>query len=338
MAERRKQLSAPDKAHIAGLYCGGNYSHDEIGQMYGRSKSTIQRACQLYEEDDQCARREGSGRPRKLDDADVRQVQLLVKRDRHISCPKIKSDLDLEVSPRTINRCIVESKDIYSGWTQAKPWISKDNRIKRVAWCKEHLAWTKEDWQKVLWSDESPFDLRNGMKKRVWKLREEAFHVTHITGTVKHDVKINVWGCFSYDGVGTLYWVDGNMDSKQYCKILREAMVPSADESFPEGEFIFQQDNDPKHTSSMTYEWLDGKGIDYMEWPPYSPDLNPIENLWSILKHRMIDRKCKNEEELWQCVQEAWYDIPIDKIRGLIDSMERRCRAVINKKGYPTKY
>jgi transposase len=145
MTESRKQLSAPDKAHIAGLHRGGNYSYEQIAQMYDRSKSTIHRACHLYEEDDQCARRKGSGRPRKLDDADVRHAQLLVKRDRHISCPRINSDLDLEVSPRTINRRIVESKDIYSGWTQAKPWISKDNRIKRVDWCKEHLAWTKED-------------------------------------------------------------------------------------------------------------------------------------------------------------------------------------------------
>jgi hypothetical protein len=66
-----------------------------------------------------------------------------------------------------------------------------------------------------------------------------------------------MWGCFRYDGVGTLFWVDGNMCSKQYCKILREAMAPTGDVLFPEGEFIFQQDNDPKHASSMTYEWLD---------------------------------------------------------------------------------
>ena len=259
-------------------------------------------------------------------------------RDRHISCSQIKRDLQLDVSVSTINRRIVESENIYSGWTTAKPWISKENRIKRVNWCKEHLLWTDEDWKTVLWSDESPFELRDGMRRRVWKLREETFHVTHYTGTVKHEVKINVWGCFSYDGVGTLYWMDGNMDAKQYCKILREAMAPSADDLFPEGEFIFQQDNDPKHTSNMTYEWLDSKGIDYMEWPAYSPDLNPIENLWSILKQRMRSRNCKNEEELWHCIQEAWYDIPIDIIHNLVDSMQRRCRAVIEMKGYPTKY
>lgn len=221
---------------------------------------------------------------------------------------------------------------------QKKPWISKDNRIKRVKWCKNHLEWTDEDWRKVLFSDESLFQLRDNRKKRVWKLLEEEFHSSHYIGTVKHEVKINVWGCFSYDGVGTLYLVDGNMDAKQYVKILRTKMFPCADELFPDGEFIFQQDNDPKHTSNTAYDFLDSKGIDYMDWPAYSPDLNPIENLWAILKQGMRDRICRNEDELWECVQEAWYNLPVEDLRSLIDSMSRRCRAVIEKKGYPTKY
>jgi hypothetical protein len=207
-----------------------------------------------------------------------------------------------------------------------------------VKWCKEHLIWTDADWQSVLWSDESPIHVRDRSTRRFWKLKEESFHISHYTGTIKHDDKINVWGCFSYDGVGTLYLVDGNLDWKQYCKILKEAMIPSAGDLFPEGEFLFQQDNDPKHTSEKTWNFLDSKGIDYMDWPPYSPDLNPIENLWAILKQRMKGRKCKNVDQLWDCVQEAWYELPVDLLRGLIDSMKRRCQEVIDKKGMPTKY
>jgi hypothetical protein len=68
--------------------------------------------------------------------------------------------------------------------------------MNRVAWCKDRVNWTEEDWRKVLFSDESPFQLRDNRKKRVWKLLEEEFHASHYTGTVKHDFKINVWGCF----------------------------------------------------------------------------------------------------------------------------------------------
>jgi hypothetical protein len=168
-------------------------------------------------------------------------------------------------------------------------------------------------------------------------LKEEEFHWTHYIGTVKHDTKINVWGCFSYDGVGSIHLVEGNMDAKQYVKILRTKMFLCADELFPDGNFLFQQDNDPKHTSSLAYDLLDSKGIDYMAWPAYSPDLNPIENLWAILKRRMSDCRPKNADGLWECVQEAWYDLPVELLHNLIDSMSRRCQAVIEKKGYPTK-
>ena len=150
MAQSRKQLTAPDKAHIAGLYRGGIYSYEDIARMYNRSKTMIMNAVKLFDEDNQCARRNGSGRPRKLHDQDERHIHLLIKRDRYISCSQIKRDLNLDVSVSTINRRIVDSDEIYSGWTQAKPWISKENRIKRVNWCKEHLEWIDEYWRKVL--------------------------------------------------------------------------------------------------------------------------------------------------------------------------------------------
>ena len=102
--------------------------------------------------------------------------------------------------------------------------------------------------------------------------------------------------------------------------------------------FIFQHDNDPKHTATLTKQWFTTNEVFKLDWPSQSPDLNPIENLWSLLDRSLVNRAPQNEQQLFQCLKDGWNALPKSYLQDLIESMPRRCQAVIESKGNMTKY
>src|SRR3954470_22401281 len=95
----------------------------------------------------------------------------------------------------------------------------------------------------------------------------------------------------------------------------------------------FQQDNDPKYTSHVTEKFLQDNVPEVIDWPSNSPDLNPIENLWNIVKTNVERRRPKNLDNLNRFMIEEWKDIPDSVIKNLIGSMRKRCEAVIERNG-----
>ncbi len=126
-----------------------------------------------------------------------------------------------------------------------------------------------------------------------------------------------------------------NVTAPIYQEILEHFMLPSADQLFKGADFIFQQDLAPAHTAKS---WLNDHGVGVLDWSANSPDLNPIENLCSIVKRKMRNKRPKNADELKATVKETWAYIPPQQCHKLITSMPRRIEAVIKAKGAPTKY
>ncbi len=119
---------------------------------------------------------------------------------------------------------------------------------------------------------------------------------------------------------------------------LEHFMLPSADKLYGDADFIFQQDLAPAHTAKGTKSWFNDHGVTVLDWPANSPDLNPIENLWCIVKRKMRDTRPNNADDLKTTVKETWASIPPQQCHKLITSMPRRIEAVIKAKGAPTKY
>lgn len=335
---RYSQLSEAEKISIIYMH-GQGHSNVQIGAAMGRSDKAVGRVLKKWFEEDSVERTKGSGRKRKTSAADDRAIVREVRKDRFISCADIVlQEPFTHLSISTISRRIRECGEFSSFWAAHKPFISEANRRKRVGWCSARVNWTVDQWRKVLWTDESPFVLRFNRKKRVWRHANERYKVNCMTGSVKHDKKIMVWGCFAAHGVGSLIMVDGIMEQVQFRDILSTYMLPSAENLFGMGEWIYQQDNDPKHTAIMTQNWFIEKACPIMEWPSQSPDLNPIENLWTILDNKCQNRNPQNEAELLEMLQTAWYDLAPEILDKLVCSMPRRCAAVIENDGYPCKY
>jgi hypothetical protein len=213
------------------------------------------------------------------------------------------------------------------------------NRRRRLHFAREHLNWTPAQWARVTFSDEKKFNRHgNDGVVHVWRKKNQSLAPQCLRPTIKGGGgSIMVWECVSRSGTGPLHRIDGIMNAEGYRHILQNVLLPHADDNLPLN-WIFQQDNDPKHTSRLVRQWFTDNFVNVMEWPAQSPDLNLIENLWSIVQRAVAKRRPKNLDELFVAATDCWNTVSPELIAKLFDSMHRRCAAVIKNLGYPTKY
>ncbi len=220
-----------------------------------------------------------------------------------------------------------------------KPLLNQRQRQKQLTWAVEKKNWTVAQWSKVLFSDESKFCISFGNQgPRVWRKSGEAQNPCCLKSSVKFPQSVMIWAAMSSAGVGPLCFLKSTVNAAIYQEILEHFMLPSADKLYGDADFIFQQDLAPAHTAKGTKSWFNDHGVTVLDWPANSPDLNPIENLWGIVKRKMRDTRPNNADELKATVKETWASIPPQQCHKLITSMPRRIEAVIKAKGAPTKY
>jgi transposase len=285
-----------------------------------------------------------SGRPRVTCESQDKYIRVASLMDRFRPAHEIAQNVFKRKSKKTVSNQTVRNRLVEAGLNgriaRNKPKLTKKQRQARLRWAKKYQSWKAQDFEKILWSDESPFNLfvKNG---KVWVRRREGEE--YVPCCMQPTVKfggghINVWGCFSGQGVGPLYQIHGNMNGAMYREILKNQMAPHL-RSLGAG-FTFQHDNDPKHTSKVVKNYLSNAKFTVMEWPSQSPDLNPIENLWGRIKQRLRKRPLgpSSLNDIYDFVKTEWNALEKDYLLDLIHSMPRRIEAVIENKGGSTKY
>ncbi len=168
--------------------------------------------------------------------------------------------------------------------------------------------------------------------------REERQNPCCLKSSVKFLQSVMIWAAMSSAGVDPLCFLKSTVNAAIYQEILDHFMLSSANKLYGDNDFIFQQDLAPAHTAKGTESWFNVHGVTVLDWPANSPDLNPTENLWGIVKRKMRDTRPNNTDELKAAIKASWAFITPEQYHRLITSMTRRIDKVIHAKGSPTKY
>lgn len=314
-----------------------------IAKIVDSKKSTVSSIINKFKKTGKLADLPRSGRPKKLNKRAERSLASTIKKNRFVSAKtlacKIENDLGVKISPKTVIRSL-KRQGIVSRVPRKVPCISDKNCKLRLNYAKTYIDMPDSFWNKVLWTDESKFNVkRSDGRIRVWRSSKNCLENGTTVRTFKHgNGSVMVWGCMSAAGVGKLVFIEGNMDKHYYKRIIKENVEQSARNLGIGDDFVFLQDNDPKHKAKDVMEFMEKKGWDIQNHPPQSPDLNVIEHLWDEIDRR-IDRTGVNTiEQLKVQIVKTWESIDPSITKKLVESMPRRLAAVVKAKGQNTRY
>ena len=358
---KRQHLTDVDIGKILGLD-KAEKSQREIADIMGCSRKAVQQTLANYEFETFQGRNARWEYKRKTTEREDRYIERVIKQNYDIPLKDITNLVDPEISVSTVRRRRLEA-GLNSYVAAVKPGLRVENVKARLQWGLRYKDWMVEDWKKVIWSDESSIWI-GANPRRQWVIRPqgERLNPKYVKKSFKSaQVKVMVWACFTGDRLGPLIVYDkGGIGADEYEDILYDGLFSLIDDLLEppedpdtiqvatEDTYIFMQDNAPCHKATEILEFLEEYRVPLMQWPPQSPDLNPIENLWTAFKdafHKrfteLFNHPSKSLEARYryaEILKEVWYTIGQDLVDSLIESMPRRVQAVIDAKGGWTKY
>ena len=327
-----------------------------VAQGLGVNVRTVKRWWRQWKTEKSVNFRKKSGRPKVL----KKPAKLVISKSMHKrgwSSRKLSNKLTARGYPcskDTVHRYLKSELGAVPFKRQVIPKITENQAIKRLQFARARQHWRYEDWSKVIFTDECPVYLMttgNRQNDRVWTNQREK--VLPIEKS-KFSPKVMIWGAMTATGLSKLHILPANqhVTAAYYVEnILSPFLLEEIhrngnngqilEQKFHENtlELIFQQDGAPAHTAAVTQTWLQtnfpshwGKDV----WPPNSPDMSPIENLWGILKEKInfANPQPSNLDQLKNTILKAWSEISPETLENLIRSMPDRIDAVIKAKGY----
>lgn len=283
-----------------------------------------------------CPKRKRTG-PVKVSDIHYKALHLWIQENSEQTArvlqKRFKHVFGLDIS---ISRVKVMRRRL--GWTKVRrkygQLISGKNRVLRVQWCLEMLA-RKETFHDVIFIDETCVEMQSSGRIFFYQKGSQIECPTTKVAKPKHPYKVNVWAGISYRGRTDLCIFTGVMDSVIYQQILARNLLPFAQARFPDGYRVYQ-DNDSKHKSKSTKLWMEENNMleKVMVVPASSPDLNPIENVWGVMKDYLQRQiKPRTKDELVNGIRQYWKELTAEKCARFIDHIHKAIPKVVLNNG-----
>ncbi|GFX03150.1 transposable element Tcb2 transposase [Trichonephila clavipes] len=328
---------------VIGRLESGQTQHG-VADAVGVARSVVARLWNRLQETGNVRRRPGAGWPRATTSTDDRYIQLTARQNRTENATQLQRQLLLATGRRVSSQTV--RNRLHEGGIYARrpmvciPLTPRPVRLEEDGLL--NIDWEQHDWSQVLFTDESLFSLECDTRcVLVWRDRGTRNNPAFVRERSQYRrAGWMVWGGISIGGRTDLHIIrNGTLTGRRYAdEILRPHVIPYA--GAIGDSFVFQDDNARPHRARLVENMLEAETIQRMEFPACSPDLNPIEHVWDMLRRRIAarPRPPATVRDLEIALLEEWNSIPQSLIDNFIASMANRCAAVLAVRGDHTPY
>ena len=314
------QLSEKIKYAIINYHEIG-YSSQQIAELLKININTVYMWLKRYKQTKEIERKHGSGRKTEITNQQILAVINEIKINVFYSLDdiilKLKESNDIS---KYMVRQILENSGYLYGFPPTRFPLTEEHKKIRLNFALTHLT---IDWTKIVFTDETSCWKNNYRVKR-WYNPNNIYDRDIL---YKHCSKVNAWGAITYDDK-EIYVFSEIMNADKYIEILDDYLM-----NIYQKDFYIIYDNDPKHTSKKAKKYFKDNNFKIIDFPPYSPDLNPIENIWAILKRNIAKENITTMNDLRKSICRIWNAIDQHHIQNAIMSMKDRLNKVIEVGG-----